>query len=145
MLVVTVNRLRADGMGMVNAVAKASELRFRPILLTSFTTFLGLAPLIFSGNPATFFIVPMAISLAFGILFATVITLFLTPSLYPILHELICHTDTHVHVSHRLCDAKRRSRPLTLGRVRTRSVRALMSKRESRQLGSFSWPGPKTV
>ena len=93
-LVVTVNRLRADGMGMVNAVAKAGELRFRPILLTSFTTFTGLVPLIFSGNPATFFIVPMAISLAFGILFATVITLFLVPSLYLILHDLIGHTDT---------------------------------------------------
>ena len=93
-LVVTVNRLRADGMGMVNAVAKAGELRFRPILLTSFTTFIGLVPLIFSGNPATFFIVPMAISLAFGILFATVITLFLVPSLYLILHDLIGHTDT---------------------------------------------------
>ncbi len=93
-LVVTVNRLRADGMGMVNAVAKAGELRFRPILLTSFTTFMGLVPLIFSGNPATFFIVPMAISLAFGILFATVITLFLVPSLYLILHDLIGHTDT---------------------------------------------------
>jgi len=93
-LVVTVNRLRADGMGMVNAVAKAGELRFRPILLTSITTFTGLVPLIFSGNPATFFIVPMAISLAFGILFATVITLFLVPSLYLILHDLTGHTDT---------------------------------------------------
>ena len=93
-LVVTVNRLRADGMGMVNAVAKAGELRFRPIILTSITTFFGLVPLIFSANPTTFFIVPMAISLAFGVLFATVITLFLVPSLYLILHDLIGHTDT---------------------------------------------------
>lgn len=93
-LVVTVNRLRADGMGMVNAVAKAGELRFRPIILTSITTFFGLVPLIFSANPATFFIVPMAISLAFGVLFATIITLFLVPSLYLILHDLIGHTDT---------------------------------------------------
>ncbi|MYA36387.1 MAG: efflux RND transporter permease subunit [Gammaproteobacteria bacterium] len=93
-LVVTVNRLRADGMGMVNAVAKAGELRFRPIILTSITTFIGLVPLIFSGNPATFFIVPMAISLAFGILFATAITLFLVPSLYLILHDIVGHTDT---------------------------------------------------
>jgi len=93
-LVVTVNRLRTDGMGMVNAVAKAGELRFRPIILTSITTFIGLVPLIFSANPTTFFIVPMAISLAFGVLFATVITLFLVPSLYLILHDLIGHSDT---------------------------------------------------
>ena len=93
-LVVTVNRLRADGMGMVNAVAKAGELRFRPIILTSITTFFGLVPLIFSANPTTFFIVPMAISLAFGVLFATIITLFLVPSLYLILHDIVGHTDT---------------------------------------------------
>ena len=93
-LVVTVNRLRADGLGMVNAVAKAGELRFRPIILTSITTFFGLVPLIFSANPTTFFIVPMAISLAFGVLFATIITLFLVPSLYLILHDIVGHTDT---------------------------------------------------
>ena len=93
-LVVTVNRLRADGMGMVNAVSKAGELRFRPIILTSITTFIGLVPLIFSANPTTFFIVPMAISLAFGVLFATIITLFLVPSLYLILHDIVGHTDS---------------------------------------------------
>ena len=86
-LVVSINRLRDDGMGMVNAVSKASEIRFRPIILTSVTTFIGLVPLIFTANPATFFIVPMAISLAFGVLFATLITLFLVPSLYLILHD----------------------------------------------------------
>jgi len=93
-LVVSINRLRAEGMGMVNAVSKAGEMRFRPIVLTSITTFIGLIPLIITANPATFFIIPMAISLAFGVLFATIITLFLVPSLYLILHDFIGHTDT---------------------------------------------------
>lgn len=79
---------------MVEAVSRAGMMRFRPIVLTSITTFIGLVPLMATANPATFFIVPMAISLAFGVLFATVITLFLVPSLYVILHDFAGHTDT---------------------------------------------------
>lgn len=93
-LVVSINRLRDEGVGLVEAVSEAGMLRFRPIVLTSVTTFIGLVPLMISANPATFFIVPMAISLAFGILFATIITLFLVPSLYVILHDMTGHTDT---------------------------------------------------
>ena len=93
-LVVTINRLRDEGLGMVEAVSEAGMLRFRPIVLTSVTTFIGLVPLMMTANPATFFIVPMAISLAFGVLFATIITLFLVPSLYVILHDITGHTDT---------------------------------------------------
>lgn len=93
-LVVSINRLREEGVGMVEAVSKAGMMRFRPIILTSITTFIGLVPLMMSANPATFFIVPMAISLAFGVLFATVITLFLVPSLYVILADFTGHTDT---------------------------------------------------
>lgn len=93
-LVVSINRLRNEGMGMVEAVSKAGMLRFRPIILTSITTFIGLVPLMATANPATFFIIPMAISLAFGVLFATIITLFLVPSLYLILHDFIGHTDS---------------------------------------------------
>ena len=93
-LVITVNRLRGEGMGMVEAVSRAGMLRFRPIILTSITTFIGLVPLMVTANPATFFIIPMAISLSFGVLFATMITLFLVPSLYLILHDLTGHTDT---------------------------------------------------
>jgi len=92
-LVVSINRMRAEGVGVVDAVSKAGEMRFRPIVLTSITTFMGLVPLIITANPATFFIIPMAISLAFGVLFATIITLFLVPSLYLILHDLTGHTD----------------------------------------------------
>lgn len=93
-LVITVNRLRDEGMGMVEAVSKAGMHRFRPIILTSITTFVGLVPLMVTANPATFFIIPMAISLAYGVLFATLITLFLVPCLYLILHDFTGHTDT---------------------------------------------------
>ena len=93
-LVVSVNRLREEGMGMVEAVSTAGMLRFRPIFLTSLTTFIGLVPLMITANPATFFVVPMAISLAWGVLFATVITLFLVPCLYLILHDFMGHTDS---------------------------------------------------
>ena len=61
--------------------------RFRPIILTSVTTFVGLVPLMTDKDPETFMFIPMAISLAFGVLFATVITLFLVPSLYLMLHD----------------------------------------------------------
>lgn len=93
-LVVAINSLRAEGVGMVEAVSLAGMQRFRPIFLTSATTFIGLVPLMFTANPATFFIIPMAISLAFGVLFATVITLFLVPSLYVVLHDFSGHSDT---------------------------------------------------
>ena len=93
-LVVSINRLREEGVGMVESVSRAGMMRFRPIFLTSVTTFIGLVPLMITANPATFFVVPMAISLAFGVLSATVITLFLVPSLYVILHDFIGHTDS---------------------------------------------------
>jgi len=93
-LVVSINRLREEGVGMVEAVSQAGMLRFRPIVLTSITTFIGLVPLMATANPATAFIVPMAVSLAWGVLFATVITLFLVPCLYLILHDFAGHTDT---------------------------------------------------
>ena len=88
-LVVNINRLRERGYDMHRAVVSATISRFRPIFLTSATTFFGLVPLILTASPATFFIIPMAISLAFGVLFATLITLFLVPSLYMMLHDLI--------------------------------------------------------
>lgn len=93
-LVVSINRLRDEGVGIVDAVSTAGMMRFRPIFLTSLTTFIGLVPLMLASSPATFFVVPMAISLAFGVLCATVITLFLVPSLYLILHDIVGHTDT---------------------------------------------------
>ena len=62
--------------------------RFRAIFLTSATTFMGLVPLMFNPSEATFFIVPIAISLAFGVLMATPVTLFLVPCGYLILDDL---------------------------------------------------------
>jgi multidrug efflux pump subunit AcrB len=61
-------------------VIQAAKRRFRPILLTSITTFFGLLPMIFEESVQAQFLIPMAISLGFGIIFATIITLYLVPS-----------------------------------------------------------------
>ncbi|MEX2132213.1 MAG: efflux RND transporter permease subunit [Pseudohongiellaceae bacterium] len=95
-LVDNINRLRIDGYSIEQAVVSAGIVRFRPIFLTSATTFIGLVPLMLTGSPATFFIIPMAISLAWGVLFATLITLFLVPALYLILHDVIGYGDEPV-------------------------------------------------
>ena len=86
-LVDYINRRRREGMPLEEAVYNAGVVRFRPIVLTSTTTFVGLLPLMSSQNPTTFFIIPMAISLAFGVLFATAITLILVPGLYMIVED----------------------------------------------------------
>ena len=70
---------------------EAGIARFRPIFLTSVTTFVGLIPLMFESDPAAFMVIPLAISLAFGVAFASIITLFLVPSLYLILEDLQQH------------------------------------------------------
>ena len=62
--------------------------RFRPIFLTSLTTFAGLFPLLFDRSLQGQFLIPMATSLAFGLLFATVITLFLIPTAYVVAEEI---------------------------------------------------------
>ena len=87
-LVHYVNRKRSEGLPIHEAAAVAGLARFRPIVLTSVTTFMGLVPLMFLGGTAAFFMIPMAISLAFGVLFATVITLILVPCGYLILEDL---------------------------------------------------------
>jgi len=76
-----INELRADGMEPREAIIEGAKRRFRPILLTSLTTFLGVAPLVFERSLQAQFLIPMAASLAFGILFATVILMFVVPSL----------------------------------------------------------------
>jgi multidrug efflux pump subunit AcrB len=88
-----VNRQRRLGVDVWEAVSLAGAVRFRPILLTSITTFFGLLPLIATANTATAFIVPMAISLAFGVLFATGITLLLVPSLYMIMEDWLAYLE----------------------------------------------------
>ena len=86
-LVDFVNRQRRLGVDARVAVHRACIVRFRPILITSATTFAGLMPLMLNNNPATAFFVPMAISLGWGVLFATGITLFLAPCLYMIVED----------------------------------------------------------
>ncbi len=82
-LVDFVNRHRRLGQSRIEAAVKATRARFRPIILTSLTTFLGLAPIVFfETSLQAQIVIPMATSLAFGIVFATVITLGLIPILY---------------------------------------------------------------
>ena len=88
LLVTFINRERDSGRPLGEAVRVAGMKRFRAITLTSATTFMGLVPLMFNASEATFFAVPIAISLAFGVLMATVITLFLVPCGYLILDDL---------------------------------------------------------
>jgi multidrug efflux pump subunit AcrB len=76
------NRLARQGTSPVEAICRAGVRRFRPILLTTLTTFGGLAPMIFETSRQARFMIPMAISLGFGILFATGITLVIVPCLY---------------------------------------------------------------
>ncbi len=82
-----VNKAKEDGHELIDAVLHAGAARFRAIMLTSLTTFFGLGPIIMETSMQAQFLIPMATSLAFGILFATVITLFLIPSLYVILED----------------------------------------------------------
>lgn len=71
-----------------DAVVAAGIQRFRPIMLTTLTTFGGLAPMIFETSRQAKFLIPMAISLGYGLLFATMITLLLVPSLYMIVEDI---------------------------------------------------------
>ena len=82
------NRRRQDGNDARTAMHLAGVRRFRPIMLTTLTTFGGLAPMIFETSRQARFMIPMAISLGYGILFATLITLILVPSLYMISEDM---------------------------------------------------------
>ena len=77
-----------ESAGLQLAIREAGSNRFRPILLTSLTTFFGLAPLMLERSMQAAFLVPMAVSLAFGVLFATFITLILVPTAYLILDDV---------------------------------------------------------
>ena len=79
---------RPAAASLEDAIRQAGGQRFRPIVLTSLTTFAGLIPMLADRSMQAAFFVPMAASLAFGVLFATVITLFLVPVAYAILDDL---------------------------------------------------------
>ena len=90
-----INRRLASGMRVYDAIRDAGAARFRPIVLTSLTTFVGLLPLLLERSFQAQFLVPMAVSLAFGVLFATAITLVLVPSLYAILNDFRSQLAVH--------------------------------------------------
>ena len=75
-------------MDIVEAAIKAGTERFRAIMLTSLTTFFGLLPILTESSLSAQLVIPMAVSLGFGILFATVITLILIPCLYVMLNDI---------------------------------------------------------
>ena len=77
-----INRINNDTNDPIKAAMKAGPIRFRPILLTSLTTFIGVMPLIFEKSLQAKFLVPMAVSLGFGVLFATFVILILVPCSY---------------------------------------------------------------
>jgi multidrug efflux pump subunit AcrB len=83
------NKKVAEGFTVANAIMEAGVRRFRPILLTTLTTFGGLAPMVFETSRQAQFITPMAVSLGFGILFTTFVCLLVLPSFYLILGEFL--------------------------------------------------------
>jgi multidrug efflux pump subunit AcrB len=81
-LIDRINQLRSGEHDVVDALLQAGEDRFRPIILTSITTFVGLLPIMSETSMQAQFLIPMVTSLSFGVLFATGVTLLLVPSLY---------------------------------------------------------------
>ncbi len=83
-----INERRREGVPMEEAIWEGGKARFRPILLTSVTTFLGVLPLILERSTQAQFLIPMAVSLGVGVLFATVILMMLVPALMMLHHRL---------------------------------------------------------
>ncbi len=94
-LVDYINRQRSTGQELAWVVSHAGSVRFRPIVLTSITTFVGLAPMMLDKSISTSLFVPMAASLGFGVLMGTVVTLFLVPCLVMILEDWMIFTGKH--------------------------------------------------
>lgn len=83
-----INRERATGKTTLEAALTAGGRRFRPIMLTSITTFVGIMPMVFETDVQARFLIPMAVSLGFGVMFATFITLILIPAVYLMLEDV---------------------------------------------------------
>ena len=113
-LVDYINRRRRQGDDMDTAVMAAGVARMRPVLLTSLTTFLGLMPTMFLKSTSAQFVIPMAISLGYGILFTTLITLILVP-----INVIIAH-----RAKHRLLDLWRGQVAGRLGALAARRTQA---------------------
>ena len=89
LLVVFINRKMEEGFAVKDAIVDSVRTRFRPVVLTSITTFLGIMPLLFNQSTQVLFLKPMAISLGVGILFATTIILLLVPISYIVINDFI--------------------------------------------------------
>ena len=87
-LVTFFKNLREKGLETQNAIIEASVLRLRAVLLTSLTTIGGLTPLLFETSPQAQFLIPMAVSISFGLMFATILVLLVIPALLSF-HESI--------------------------------------------------------
>ncbi len=87
-LVDFIKKQRARGVECFQAVMDAGQVRIRPIMLTTITTFLGISPLIFFASGQTAFLSPMAVSLGFGLIFATILILVVVPCFYMVLDDL---------------------------------------------------------
>jgi len=83
-----INRERRAGIEIHQVIRDSATRRFRPIMLTTMTTFFGLVPMMLEKSLQARFLIPMAVSLAFGVVFATMITLLLVPSLYMTLEDI---------------------------------------------------------
>ncbi|MDO3387066.1 efflux RND transporter permease subunit [Gilvimarinus sp. SDUM040013] len=83
-----INKARERGETLNNAVLQGGRRRFRAVILTSLTTFIGLLPIMFESSLQAQIVIPMAISLAFGVLCATFVTLLLVPVLYLVMHDV---------------------------------------------------------
>ncbi len=84
-----INEALANGMEMFDAILNAGQKRFRAILLTTLTTILGITPLMFERSMQAQFLIPMAISLAFGLLFSTLLSLVIVPAAFVILSDFL--------------------------------------------------------
>ncbi|MEL7042852.1 MAG: efflux RND transporter permease subunit [Pseudomonadota bacterium] len=82
------NQYRRDGMDMISAAANASARRFRPVLLTTLTTALGLGPLLLETSPQAQFLIPMGVSLGFGIVISGFMVLFVTPAVTLVIEDI---------------------------------------------------------
>ena len=86
-----------EGLSPIRAICESGTRRFRPIMLTTISTFGGLAPMIFETSRQARFMIPMALSLGYGILFATAITLLLVPCLFMVIEDIRSKLGTDIH------------------------------------------------
>jgi multidrug efflux pump subunit AcrB len=115
-LAVTRNQYLREGTAPVEAIILAAQRRFRPILLTALTTFLGLGPMIFETSLQALFLVPMAIALGMGTLVSAVVVLSLIPALMVIAEELGLESlSERLRQEGEFSHAKTRSREAVLG------------------------------